>query len=339
MSISDRDRQLRSSKLVRAVRTTGVVVYGVLAGTIVFACGGFLILLISGSIVDMIGVVPRGEIVFDLLVATLVVSIACGTLWGALRARKQFRIDNQNSLTDRTKEETVLCDNCGSARLGKWCSVCGQNDREYRRLVPVLSEVVGEMFEADSRVWRTLRILLSKPGLLSLEFARNRRAYYLSPFRLYLFTSLLYFLLMSLFAGSAETDDSGSLFSSSVFYEYLPINILVALPLYALLLQFVFAGQRGYAEHFVFVLHFQTIGFFILMFFIPWIVLADDLWQFFGFSAYFLPTSVYLFLAIKRFYSTSCLARAPGWLATLSIYIVLFCTVVIGTHAITDLLS
>ena len=34
--------------------------------------------------------------------------------------------------------------------------------------------------------------------ILSLEFSRNRRAHYLSPFRLYLFTSILFFLVLSL---------------------------------------------------------------------------------------------------------------------------------------------
>ena len=91
------------------------------------------------------------------------------------------------------------CPNCGSLKQGRFCAVCGQNDRDYlRSLFPVLYQVLGETFEADSRVWRTMRALFLRPGFLSLEFSRNRRAHYLSPFRLYLFTSLLFFLVLSL---------------------------------------------------------------------------------------------------------------------------------------------
>ena len=93
----------------------------------------------------------------------------------------------------------ATCPNCGSLKQGRFCAVCGQNDRDYlRSLFPVLYQVLGETFEADSRVWRTMRALFLRPGFLSLEFSRNRRAHYLSPFRLYLFTSLLFFLVLSL---------------------------------------------------------------------------------------------------------------------------------------------
>lgn len=55
-----------------------------------------------------------------------------------------------------------------------------------------------ETFELDSRLVRTIGLLLFKPGELALEFTRNRRASYVSPFRLYLFVSLLFFFLLSL---------------------------------------------------------------------------------------------------------------------------------------------
>ena len=98
-----------------------------------------------------------------------------------------------------TTSAPIACPNCGALKQGRFCAVCGQNDRDYlQSLFPVLYQVLGETFEADSRVWRTLSALFFRPGFLSLEFSRNRRAHYLSPFRLYLFTSLLFFLVLSL---------------------------------------------------------------------------------------------------------------------------------------------
>ena len=97
---------------------------------------------------------------------------------------------------------TETCPNCGSNRPDRYCSHCGQNDRDYMRgLWSVMYEFFREMFEVDSRLFRTLKSLLFKPGHLSSEFTRNRRAAYMSPVRLYLFTSFLFFLVLSISAG------------------------------------------------------------------------------------------------------------------------------------------
>ena len=93
----------------------------------------------------------------------------------------------------------ILCENCGAVKQGAFCAVCGQNDRNYRRNVfPVVAEALAETFETDSRLFRTLGVLFTRPGFLSKEFSENRRAHYLSPFRLYLFTSIAFFFVLSL---------------------------------------------------------------------------------------------------------------------------------------------
>ena len=74
------------------------------------------------------------------------------------------------------------CANCGAERPGSYCSRCGQNDRDYHRaLPPLVSELLREAFELDSRLVRTLKLLMFKPGALALEFSNNRRASYVSP--------------------------------------------------------------------------------------------------------------------------------------------------------------
>jgi hypothetical protein len=61
-----------------------------------------------------------------------------------------------------------------------------------------LAEATEVVTHADSRVWRTLSPLLFRPGFLTREFLRGRRARYLPPFRLYIVASVLFFLLASL---------------------------------------------------------------------------------------------------------------------------------------------
>jgi hypothetical protein len=58
-------------------------------------------------------------------------------------------------------------------------------------------DMIGDLFDADSRVWRTLWPLAFRPGLLTLEYLRGRRARYTPPFRMYLVLSLVFFVLAS----------------------------------------------------------------------------------------------------------------------------------------------
>ncbi len=98
-----------------------------------------------------------------------------------------------------------ICPNCERKRPEHFCPNCGQNDREYARaLRSVGGEFVRETFEVDSRLFRTLKLLLFKPGHLTSEFSRNRRASYMSPVRLYIFASFAFFLVLSL-SGSLDT--------------------------------------------------------------------------------------------------------------------------------------
>ena len=47
----------------------------------------------------------------------------------------------------------------------------------------------------DGRFALTVRSLLRRPGMLTREFLEGRRARYVSPLRLYLMASLVYFLI------------------------------------------------------------------------------------------------------------------------------------------------
>ncbi|HEU4780928.1 MAG TPA: DUF3667 domain-containing protein [Steroidobacteraceae bacterium] len=91
---------------------------------------------------------------------------------------------------------TLVCANCHSALNGEYCAACGQRHEPH---VHTLTHFAGEAFEsvshADSRLWRTLGYLLTRPGYLTREFFAGRRVSYLPPFRLYLVISVLFFLV------------------------------------------------------------------------------------------------------------------------------------------------
>lgn len=98
---------------------------------------------------------------------------------------------------------TLVCANCGAALSGEYCATCGQRHEPHLHTV---AHFAGEAFEsishADSRLWRTLWYLLSRPGFLTREFFAGRRVRYLPPFRLYLVISVVFFLVVGLPEGA-----------------------------------------------------------------------------------------------------------------------------------------
>lgn len=87
------------------------------------------------------------------------------------------------------------CYNCDAPIAGPFCSACGQRTgTRSLSLGHLLQEAVGDVYHLDSRLWRTLRLLLFKPGSLTLDYLAGRRERYVPPFRLYLVVSLLLFL-------------------------------------------------------------------------------------------------------------------------------------------------
>lgn len=62
----------------------------------------------------------------------------------------------------------------------------------------VAAELFEDLTHADHRVWRTLKPLLLRPGEVTVEYLRGKRARYTPPFRLYIVLSLLFFLTASL---------------------------------------------------------------------------------------------------------------------------------------------
>jgi len=88
------------------------------------------------------------------------------------------------------------CLNCGTELRGQYCGGCGQRARN--RLISLwelLQDAFGDLFEIDSRLWRTIIPLLIRPGRLTLDYLEGRRARYMPPFRMYLVLSVIFFVV------------------------------------------------------------------------------------------------------------------------------------------------
>jgi len=92
------------------------------------------------------------------------------------------------------------CPSCGSAVEGKFCGACGEkeSDRHDLSLSHFFSHALGEFFHFDSRIFRSFRLLVTRPGFLAAEYVRGCRKPYLHPFQLFFVANLLYFFLQPL---------------------------------------------------------------------------------------------------------------------------------------------
>ena len=130
-----------------------------------------------------------------------------------MRADGIERFGNAFRATRRVLERPgagSTCRNCGSALEGPYCHRCGQGERSrIVSLWSLLGELIGDLFETDARIWRTLVPLLRKPGFLTCAYLDGRRVAYTPPLRLYLALSVIFFLVAS-FGGCEINPEAAS---------------------------------------------------------------------------------------------------------------------------------
>lgn len=81
-----------------------------------------------------------------------------------------------------------------------------------------MTEAFEDTFSWDSRALNSVFALLFKPGFLTREYFLGRRARYIPPLRLYIFSSLLFFFYLSL-QNTFNTDASDNLFADVTIDE------------------------------------------------------------------------------------------------------------------------
>lgn len=144
------------------------------------------------------------------------------------------------------------CPNCGAAGPGRYCPECGQRQGDATRTLRFwLRRAADEALSLDGRIPRSLRLLLVRPGGLTLEWHRGRRASYSNPFRLALLAAVLMVAALELMLPDVPLPS-----------RFLPLILLATSPALAWLVERMEGGSgRTYLEHLVTVLHLQVIYF------------------------------------------------------------------------------
>jgi hypothetical protein len=101
----------------------------------------------------------------------------------------------------------TACANCGeafSSPAPNFCPACGQESRvRAPRMAEFVQQLGGAYLSTEGALWRTLKLLLCKPGELTVRYLAGQRKHFVLPLRLYLTISLLVLLLLRTLAGTS----------------------------------------------------------------------------------------------------------------------------------------
>jgi hypothetical protein len=87
--------------------------------------------------------------------------------------------------------------NCHTALIGRYCHICGQENLEPKETVwHLVQHFFNDITHFDGKFFSSVKYLLRRPGYLSAEYMAGRRASYLNPIRMYVFTSAIFFLIL-----------------------------------------------------------------------------------------------------------------------------------------------
>ena len=95
----------------------------------------------------------------------------------------------------------TTCLNCeAELGAGKYCPQCGQKRVSLRpTLHDFLHEAFHEFLHFDGKIVQTMKVLTFSPGQITRDFVDGKRTRYISPLRLYLLWSVVYFAMVATF--------------------------------------------------------------------------------------------------------------------------------------------
>jgi len=110
-------------------------------------------------------------------------------------------LDEQERLTP----DGARCPACRSTVRKRFCSTCGEHapHRQPRTTWGFLKRGVARLLDADSRLLRSLYLLLFRPGTLANRFLDGHRSHYVGPLQLFAIVNVAFVLFVSVTGGPA----------------------------------------------------------------------------------------------------------------------------------------
>src|SRR3954464_3402999 len=200
-------------------------------------------------------------------------------------------------------QSAFACPSCGTKTLGRFCGHCGEkevSDEDYS-LRSYLAEISTAITLLESKVLRSVWLVMSKPGYLSTQYLSGRRVRYMKPLQLFIFLNVVYYFSLTLFSATTFTTPLATqlhmnnyyptyanqqvnqkLQKEQVSYETLEQKydkktsvlsrtlIFALIPIFALVFYLLFFRKRRYiVEHAVIATHFWSFSLILLGVILP----------------------------------------------------------------------
>lgn len=194
------------------------------------------------------------------------------------------------------------CLNCGAVVSSKFCSECGQENIELKENFGHLAgHVVADFFHFDSKFFRTIIPLFTRPGYLTKEYWAGRRVQYVHPLRLFFFIAIVFMISMTFFYSHFDKAIKGSMIFRTpgteksrtfiersgedltaeeqeeekqigllnrgvdAYFAQLKYISFFMLPFFGLVFKLLYRrSKRFYTEHLVYVLHVQSFAYIVI---------------------------------------------------------------------------
>lgn len=183
------------------------------------------------------------------------------------------------------------CRSCGALLYGKFCSECGEKkfDKKDLTFKKIVLQFIDGLTHFDSKILSSVKLLITKPGLLAKEYCSGARVKYAKPLQLFFIINVIYFIVVSI--GSFKTYNTPlqvqmngmaySNFAKSMVEHKLETNkisleqysekfdskvnvlskslIIIIVPVLAFILHLLFINKkRTYPENFIFSINFLS---------------------------------------------------------------------------------
>lgn len=81
-------------------------------------------------------------------------------------------------------DHPAQCLNCGTTLIGSHCHACGQAGHVHRTAGAIIHDIAHGVFHFEGKIWRTLPMLIRRPGELTRRYVDGQRASFVSPLAL-----------------------------------------------------------------------------------------------------------------------------------------------------------
>jgi len=110
-----------------------------------------------------------------------------------------------HTMSHKKYREETSCLNCGANVPSKFCPECGQENLEVREnFFHLVGHFISDYFHFDSKFFRSVVPLFTKPEFLTKEYCDGRRTNYIHPLRLFFFITIIFVIASSYFYSHYE---------------------------------------------------------------------------------------------------------------------------------------